>query len=823
MPDHTVVDDLVRQWLEQAAQLPVDPGARRLAELLEDPAGLAFTVGFVDRVVRPEDDAAAAASLRDLARDVPASLPPPLRAAVRAGGLLGPMAPGVVVPIARRALRHLVRHLVIDAREDRLGAAIARLRRTGADLNLNLLGEAVLGRREAQRRVDGVIRLLRRDDVDYVSIKVSAAVPPHSPWAFDETVEEIEEALLPVFRLAAERGTFVNLDMEEYRDLDLTLAVFRRLLDRPELLAMEAGVVLQCYLPDALGAMAGLQEWAAARRARGGAPIKVRLVKGANLPMERVDAELHGWPLATYAVKQETDTSYKRVLSWALTPGRTANVRLGIAGHNLFDVAHAWLLAGERGVREGVDFEMLLGMAPAQAEVVRRTVGRLRLYVPVVAPADFDVAIAYLVRRLDEGAGQENFMSAVFEIGERPDLLARERARFEAALGAVEEPVDATAVSPNRTQDRGAGQPTAPTGFANAPDTDPALAVNRAWVRQVLAGTVTVEPRPAEPPASTLAEWQALGGGGRARVLRRAAAALERHRGELLAVMADETGKTIAQGDPEVSEAVDFASYYADLAEELERIDGAEPVPVRRTVVTPPWNFPLSIPAGSTLAPLAAGSAVVVKPAPQARRTGRVMVEALWEAGVPRGVLELADVEESRGAELIGDPDVDRVVLTGAYETAELFRGFRADLPLIAETSGKNALVVTPHADLDLAVKDLVDSAFGHAGQKCSAASLAILVGSVVTSARFHDQLVDAVTSLRVGHPSDPRTQVGPLIEPASGKLLRALTTLGEGESWLVEPGSSTRRAGSGRQECAPAYDPGRSSTSPSTSDRCWA
>jgi RHH-type proline utilization regulon transcriptional repressor/proline dehydrogenase/delta 1-pyrroline-5-carboxylate dehydrogenase len=165
------------------------------------------------------------------------------------------------------------------------------------------------------------------------------------------------------------------------------------------------------------------------------------------------------------------------------------------------------------------------------------------------------------------------------------------------------------------------------------------------------------------------------------------------------------------------------------------------------------------------------------------------MVEALWEAGIPRDLLALVDVAENElGEQLIADPRVDRVILTGSYETAKLFRSWRPDLPLLAETSGKNAIIVTPSADYDLAVADIVKSAFGHAGQKCSAASLVILVGSVAKSERFRSQLVDATTSMRVGYPSDPTSQMGPLIEPASGKLLHALTTLGAGEEWLVEP-----------------------------------
>ncbi|BAS11429.1 1-pyrroline-5-carboxylate dehydrogenase [Arthrobacter sp. Hiyo4] len=253
--------------------------------------------------------------------------------------------------------------------------------------------------------------------------------------------------------------------------------------------------------------------------------------------------------------------------------------------------------------------------------------------------------------------------------------------------------------------------------------------------------------------------------------------------------MASETGKTIDQGDPEVSEAVDFAHYYAEAARKLEKVDGATFVPAKLTVVTPPWNFPVAIPAGSTLAALAAGSAVVIKPAKQARRSGAVMIEALWEAGVPRDVLTMVQLgERELGQQLISHPAVDRVILTGGYETAELFRSFRKDLPLLAETSGKNAIIVTPSADLDLAAKDVAYSAFGHAGQKCSAASLVILVGSVAKSKRFHNQLVDAVTSLKVGYPQDPTSQMGPIIEPANGKLLNALTTLGEGETWAVEP-----------------------------------
>ncbi|RII43567.1 aldehyde dehydrogenase family protein [Galactobacter valiniphilus] len=806
----------VRSWLSTASTIPADVSAQRLAGVLKDPAGLDFTVGFVDRVVRPEDLRVAAHELKALAPKVPAFLPWYLKAAVRIGGVLAPVLPGVVVPIARRALRSMVGHLIIDATDARLGKSIAKLRGDGTDLNINLLGEAILGEDEADRRLAGTLALIQRPDVDYVSIKVSATVAPHNHWAFDEAVDHIVEKMRPLYRAARDSSprTFINLDMEEYKDLDLTLAVFKRLLSEDEFSDVRGGIVLQAYLPDALGAMIELQEFAAARVAAGGAPIKVRVVKGANLPMEQVEAKMHGWEQTVWDTKQGSDASYKAVLDYALYPERLANLQLGIAGHNLFDVALAHQLMQARGITSGTEFEMLLGMATSQAEAVRRDVGSLLLYTPVVHPSEFDVAIAYLIRRLEEGASQENFMSAVFELDAVPALFAREEERFRAALGELRERASVVP-GPRRPQDR--ASETLPaigehTAFENTPDSDPDLPGNRAWGREIVSamastqlGEATIaaahlnteEQLEAVVAASLAAApaWRALGAEGRAAVLHRAGEHLEARRADLLAVMGAETGKTIDQGDPEVSEAIDFAHYYARLGLELEQVDGATAVPVNLTVVTPPWNFPVAIPAGSTLSALAAGSTVIIKPAELSKRSGAVMIECLWAAfddfGVSRDVLALVHLgERELGTQLVSHPAVGRLILTGGYETAQLFRGFRPDLPLLAETSGKNAIIVTPSADLDLAARDVVLSAFGHAGQKCSAASLVILVGRAATSKRFHRQLIDAARSLKVGWPTDPRTQMGPVVEVPQEKLQRGLTQLGQGESWALKPAS---------------------------------
>jgi RHH-type proline utilization regulon transcriptional repressor/proline dehydrogenase/delta 1-pyrroline-5-carboxylate dehydrogenase len=797
---------LVRRWLAASADVKPDAGAARLAGVLRDEQGLDFTLGFVDRVIRPEDPRVAARNLEKVSQDVPDALAWYLRGAVSFGGGFATMAPWAVIPTARRILRRMTGHLVIDATPAKLGPALAKIGGDGIRLNVNLLGEAVLGSAESDRRLAGTMDLLARDDVDYVSIKVSSVVPQMSMWAFDETVDRVVDRLVPLYRLAASSPTpkFINLDMEEYRDLDVTLAVFQQLLGRDEFLGLHAGIVLQAYLPDTAGALESLTQWAVARRARGGAPVKVRLVKGANLAMERVDAIVHDRPLATWGSKRETDTAYLRMLDAALTPERTDAVRIGVAGHNLFDLATAWVLAQRRGVTDAVDVEMLLGMAATHADAVRADVGQILLYTPVVLPDEFDSAIAYLARRLQENASPENFMSSAFDIDHDQAAFDREHARWLASIDALDVPVPAT----NRTQDRrlAPGDPIPRDAFRNAPDTDPAIPANREWAADVLRrvprsqlGAQTIRgsrvldrtklERIVRATAQAGVNWGRQDPVDRAELLELIGHELEGRRADLIEVMAAETGKTITEADAEVSEAIDFAHYYADRARHLADITGATFVPPRLTVVVPPWNFPVAIPAGGVLAALAAGSGVLLKPAPEAKRCSAVLADVLWDAGVPHSLLQLVDLDEDvLGRQLIAHPAVDRIILTGAADTARSFTWWRAGLPLTAETSGKNAIVVTPSADIDLAVQDIVQSAFGHAGQKCSAASLVVLVGTAADSDRFRRQLVDATRTLRVAWPDDPTAQMGPLIAEPSGKLRQGLTELGPGESWLVQP-----------------------------------
>ena len=817
----------VECWLAAGAA-PVSrrdrSAARRLAEVVSDRPGTAFAMRFVDRVIRPEDPATSARQLASLVGqdELPSFLSPLDRLLVRLGARLGPRLPRLVMPMARRRMRTLVGHLVVDSEPERLGTHMRARAAEGFSLNVNMLGEAVLGDAEAGRRHTEVLDTLDQPDVDYVSVKVSAVVSQLNPWDFDRSLKRVVEALRPLVRAAAASAppTFINLDMEEYHDLELTTEAFRALLGESEFAAVDLGIAVQAYLPDSFEALRGLVDWhnrLVADGRRSGS-IKIRLVKGANLAMERVDAAMHGWPQAPYGTKAETDANYKRCLDWVLTPERTGSVRIGVASHNLFDVAWADLLAARRQVRDRVEFELLQGMAPTQARLLRSDGRGVLLYTPAVADEDFDVAIAYLFRRLEENASEENFIHHLFGLRPGSAAFEAEAAKFRAAVASRW----TVGRSPRRRQDR--REPPPPSdparGFFNEADTDPVLAANRDWARGIVSRqwngpstpvtrrTADVD-RVVEAAAGAQPGWADRSPAERRDLLWRVADTLARRRGDLVAAMVHEGHKTVAEADPEVSEAIDFARWYGERALDLAHpgpagVDRAHPglagaslarfEPFGVVLVVPPWNFPVAIPAGGLLAALAAGNAVILKPAPETPGCAEIVAECCWAAGLPEGLVSLVRTpDDSVGRYLVTHRSVHAVILTGAYDTARMFLSWKPDLRLLAETSGKNAMVITSNADIDLAAADLVSSAFGHSGQKCSAASLAICVGKAYDSPRLRRQLTDAVTSIKVGASTDLATTMGPTIREPEGKLLRALTRLDDGEEWLVEP----RRVGS--------------------------
>ncbi|WP_192915140.1 proline dehydrogenase family protein, partial [Bacteroides caccae] len=388
-------------------------------------------------------------------------------------------------------------------------------------------------------------------------------------------------------------------------DLHLTAEAFKRTLMEEEFMHLEAGIVLQAYLPDSWEEQMKLCAWAKERVEQGGARIKIRLVKGANLAMEKVEASMHDWAQAPYGTKAQVDANYKRMLHYGCMPENARYVQFGVASHNLFDLCYAMLLREREGVKDYVEFEMLEGMANHQARVIRESADGLLLYAPVVLKEDFHSAIAYLVRRLDENTSEENFLHDLFGMAPGSRTWDIQKRRF---LKACQEK-DSVKYGPNRTQNR-ATDPVEPThyrdAFANERDTDWSLRQNSEWINGLIAAEkeksgeeiplvingeqittnlwgVGRDPSRHNEVSYKFAyadfdqvehaldtadkartSWAARSAGERAEILHNAARELSVIRGEAIAAMVRDAGKAPTEADVEVSEAIDFCRYYAE-------------------------------------------------------------------------------------------------------------------------------------------------------------------------------------------------------------------------------------------------------------------
>ena len=535
--------------------------------------------------------------------------------------------------------------------------------------------------------------------------------------------------------------------------------------------------------------------------------------------MERAEAELHGWSAAPYRTKSDVDASYVRLVDAALRPEHAKAVRIGIASHNLFHMTWAIEVAKSRGVLEQIDIEMLEGMANAEALAVTRAGQPVLLYAPVTRKDDFAAAVAYLVRRLDENTSDENYLKAAFDIAKNPAKFADQEQRF---LKSIAERHTITTETLRHVehgqltgltfQNEANADPTEPRFIASVEkaikkvrgvkDQEIPLVINgkeiftkeqeegsdpsdngKVWYHYSVGSAKDVDNAVATAKKAQ-EKWSALTIEERAEILFASATVMQKATTETIAVMSRDAGKTVAEADPEVAEAIDFARFYATTAQNF-----GESTPLGTILVVPPWNFPYAIPIGGVCAALAAGNTVILKPAPETVATAWEIVSHLWAGGVPKDALQFLPMrDDENGKYLITHPDIDGLILTGSFDTASLFTSWRPEINLMAETSGKNAVLITSCADIDAAVKDLVQSAFGHAGQKCSAASLAIVDTHIYNDPAFVRQLKDAVESLSVGAGWNFSTTVGPIIRSAESALKRALTQLDAGESWLVEP-----------------------------------
>ncbi len=814
----------------------------QVARMMDDPSGKAFTTALTDQAFRSSSPERTGDQIRHLLSffGAPAYMTPFERGLFKLFEIVSPWLPRLTSSAVMNRIRAEMNRVVLPGEEQPLARRLGTRNAEGVTVNLNHLGEAILGEQEAQARLATYVHYLTRPNVRCVSVKISSIASQLNLLAWEDTLSSLSERMRTLYRTAmahphirpdgSELPKLVYLDMEEYRDLELTVSLFERVLSEPEFEGCSAGIVLQAYLPDAHPIQRRLISWALARVARGGAPIRMRIVKGANLAMEQFEAAHRGWEQAPYGSKAEVDANYKRMILYGCRQEHASAVNLGIASHNLFDLAFGMVARAALGTESMVGFELLEGMAEATRRAVQAVSDDVLIYAPMVEDHEIESAIAYLVRRLDENTGPENFLRYAFDLVPGSPVWTDQERRF---LDAVRE-ASSVYEGPRRSQDRRVDRrPRSLTPFINEPDTDWALPHNRSWILEIagrwrgwgpeiipmqiagsfIADTASGLGRGHDPsrPGHTLYEYtladpehveealraatEAAGSWGartteeRARVLHEVARVLSEQRGELMGAMIGDAGKTLPEGDVEISEAIDFATYYAQSLQSFEDHEDLELRPRGVVLVAPPWNFPLAIPAGGVLAGLMAGNAVILKPAQETVLTAWLLAKACWEAGVPRDALQfITCVDDPVGSLLVSDARVDAVILTGATSTAQLFHRMRPELTLFAETGGKDTLIVTAMSDRDQAISDAVHSAFGHAGQKCSALSLLICEDEVLDDPTFLDRLRDAAQSLPVGSAWEPRTVIPPLIHPPTGALKRALTTLDGEERWLLEP-----------------------------------
>jgi RHH-type proline utilization regulon transcriptional repressor/proline dehydrogenase/delta 1-pyrroline-5-carboxylate dehydrogenase len=796
---------------------------KRFTRLFKDPKAISVTVSLTDEVMRITSAKDSVRILRKAAKD----------STVAGFGLFNTFGLKLIASISRvlpkpvlfavhTQVKLLSKGIILPAESKKLSRQIKKRAKKGIRLNINVLGEAVLGEDEANERFERVMQMMQRPEVDYVSVKLSSVASQIISLDRNGTLERVSEKLRHIYRTSIATNTFVNLDMEEFRDLRLTVDAFKLVLNEGEFKNLYAGLVLQAYLPESHEVFAELVDWSLERHKQSGGVVKIRLVKGANLAMEKAEAELHGWVAAPYQSKADVDASYSRLLDTALRSEHAKAVRIGVASHNLFHIAFALEIAKKRNVMEQLDLEMLEGMANPEALAIAKRSMRILLYAPVTRADDFASAVAYLVRRLDENTAVENYLRSSFEIGTNPAKFNEQSDRFLASASQRHEISTKSIRHKNHKFEINDGFENAPNAditkldFLNKLDKEIAAVLKlpieeipividgkeifdrtqiegndpgdnaKVWYKYSVAKLSDIDTA-VKVAEKSVVGWNEIGANDRAEILKKFGQIAHDEQEESIAIMSRDAGKTVSEADPEVSEAIDFANYYALSAISLDLERQSSPVGV--VVVVPPWNFPYAIPTGGICAALAAGNTVIFKSAPETVATSWHLVNQLWKAGVPKNVLQFVSTEDNEvGQALVSHEDVNAVILTGGYSTALLFASWKNELNLLAETSGKNSMVLTACCDIDVAVKDLVQSAFGHAGQKCSAASLAIVDKNIYENPNFKKQLIDAVKSLKVGPGYNYSTMVGPIIKSAESNLQRALTQLDEGEQWLLKP-----------------------------------
>lgn len=790
----------------------------------QDPDFRVKLLRFVDVLPTLRSAAAVADHVRQYFRDAG-----PRLVQTTSGVAAQPAFRPVLSRVVREGVFSMSRRFIAGADPAEALHALRELAGHGIGFTIDLLGEATLSDVEADAYLSRYVALLETLAAEgetvaphgerwqgvppiNISIKLSALCSHFEPAAPEYVSSTVRDRLRPFLRLARQRGAFINFDMEQFRYKDLVQRTFFDLLLEPEFADFaDVGIVLQAYLRDAADDLDRLHGFAKRRNT----PFTIRLVKGAYWDEERIVADQNSWPAPVYEEKTDTDACFERCTDALLSAW--PNLRPAFGTHNPRSIAQAIVKARGHGLRDSdIEFQFLFGMAEGLRATAAAEGYRTRVYVPI---GEIIPGMAYLVRRLLENTSNQAWFNAALD---------------SSASMRTAQPVEAIRRAPRVFQG------TSPACFFDPPTRDrmaSALAEARdsfGTAYPLLIGDSRVSGRPqsdvrypAEPETAigrvacgsledvdtavavarrAFPAWRDRPAAERAAILHRAADIIEDRRFDLAATMIFESAKPWHEADGDVVEAADYLRYYAAEVEELaagsllgdklgERNEYFHQGRGVAAIIAP-WNFPLAIITGMSAAALAAGNAAILKPASQSPIIAYHLVDILRKAGVPPEVVQFLPGKGSEvGQALVDHTGVDLIAFTGSnavglsmIAAAGMVRsGQRNVKRVIAELGGKNAIVIDDDADLDEAVYGSVTSAFGYAGQKCSACSRLIIVGSAYDEAI--ERLRHAVASLVVGPPHDPATFVPPVISAGARDSITRYIESGRSAATLLVQG----------------------------------
>lgn len=733
---------------------------------------------------------------------------------------IGSLAPGLMANTIKKNVIEMAKMFITGENPEEALPVLKKARKNKLAFTVDILGEATLSEKEAldyQRRYLELIDWLAKDaatweeipqiDRDHdgaipkvnVSVKLTALYSQINDKAWDQTKDILKERLRPVYRAAMAKNVFLNLDMEHYAVKHLTVEVFKELIAEPEFKNYKFfGCVIQAYLRDSSADIRDLVDFAKVR----GVPFTVRLVKGAYWDSETIDAEQRSWAIPVYTVKAESDANYEVCAKLLLDNSKW--IRAALASHNVRTLSAAIVHAEQLGLpKDAFEIQMLYGMAEPVKKALVEMGYRVREYAPV---GELIPGMAYLVRRLLENTSNESWLRGKFAEGQTSEKLLKDPAQG----------LTPTSEWPNRQ-----GK------FTNEPLLDFALEDDRQAMQTALTQVKKNLPRIVKPvvngrelnsekifertsPNQTslvvarvsmattdqaeqaiqaahaaFPAWRKTSVEQRASMLEKLADLMKRDRYKLSAVQVFEVGKPWAEADGDIGEAIDFCRYYARHMREIGGPLKVGSVPGERseyiyrprgvTVVISPWNFPLAILCGQVVSALVTGNTVVMKPAEQSSFVGQGLMELLKEAGAPEGVVHfLPGYGEEVGEYMVNHHLTSTIAFTGSkavglhiLKQAAVVHPKQTQVKrCIIEMGGKNAVIIDTDADLDEAVDGVLYSAFGFAGQKCSAASRVIVLEDVYE--RFVDRLVEAAKSLHQHSAENPDAYLGPVVDQES-------------------------------------------------------